>query len=277
MLDDAAPAIERVEAAHQRIDRVFLARALTDLVPNAWIAWRMVDAVIGRLLAEGQPEERIASSAALLLEQLRADIERERELAGESVFMQRVKEGFIEFRLRADRLDYEVPAHLTVEQPERPRVLTREDGSAVGKSLFEPFFEHLLDNVFERDFACYLDGQQALRWWHRNVARSGYALQGWRRNRVYPDFVFARTEKGGRTLMVVMETKGAHLANEDTEYKRRLLASLQSAWADHCDGRLQRAGELELVGRRGDRLMCDLVFDGNWRNDLTQRWFAEGV
>lgn len=274
VLDDAAPVVERVDAGLQRIDRVFLARALTDLVPNAWIAWRLVDAVIGRLLAEGQIEERIASSAALLLEQLRTDIERERELLGEAVFMQRVRDGFIEFRLRADRLDYEVPASLTIEQPERPRVLTRPDGSAVDKSLFEPFFEHMLDNDFERDFACYLDGQSALRWWHRNVARSGYALQGWRRNRVYPDFVFARTEKGGRTLLVVMETKGAHLANEDTEYKRRLLATLQSAWSDE---RLQRAGELELVGRRGERLMCDLVFDGNWRNDLTQRWFAEGV
>ena len=76
----------------------------------------------------------------------------------------------------------------------------------------------------------------------------------------------------GRTLMVVMETKGAHLANEDTEYKRKLMQILQSVWSDE---RLQRAGELELVGKDGDRLMCDLVFDQNWRNELTQRWFAE--
>ena len=274
VLDDAAPTVERVDAGLQRVDRVFLARALGDLVPNAWVAWRLVDAVIARLLAEGQREERIADSAALLLEQLRSDIERERERLGEAVFMIRVKDGLIEFRLRADRLDYEIPAGLTLEQPERPRVLARSDGTAVDKSLFDPFFEHMLDNDFERDFACYLDGQQALRWWHRNVARTGYALQGWRRNRVYPDFVFARTEKDGRTLLVVMETKGAHLANEDTEYKRKLLETLQSAWADE---RLHRAGELELVGKEGDRLMCDLVFDGNWRNDLTQRWFAEGV
>ncbi len=274
VLDDAVPTVERVESGSRRIDRVFLARALTDLIPNAWIAWKLVDAVIQRLLSEGHREDRIAASTALLLEQLRTDVDREREDLGEAVFMDEVRNGRIEFRLRADRLDYEIPESLLLDQPERPRVLARPDGTAVDKSLFEPFFEHLLDNDFERDFACYLDGQKALRWWHRNVARSGYAMQGWRRNRVYPDFVFARTEHDGRTLLVVMETKGAHLANEDTEYKRKLLKTLQLAWADE---RLQRAGELELVGKDGDRMMCDLVFDANWRNELTQRWFAEGV
>lgn len=39
---------------------------------------------------------------------------------------------------------------------------------------------------------CYLDSQSALIWWHRNVAKSQYGLQGWQHNKVYPDFVFAR-------------------------------------------------------------------------------------
>lgn len=131
--------------------------------------------------------------------------------------------------------------------------------------------EAMLDNQFEQDFACYLDGQQAVRWWHRNVACAGYGLQGWRRHRVYPDFVFVRAEHDGRDTLVVMATKGAHLANEDTEYKRRLLAELERAIRDE---RMHRAGELELVGGPGERLTCGLVFDENWNNRMNEVYFG---
>lgn len=271
VLHDAVPEVEQVLPAPLRTDAVFLTRALTDLVPNPWIAWRLVESVLARLRAQGHADERIAASSALLLEQLRTDLERERERLAEAVFVHQVEDGRIEFRLRADTLDYEIPASMEADLPAQARVLVRPDGKLVEKSLFEPFFESLLDNDFERDFACYLDEKRALRWWHRNVARAGYGLQGWRRNRVYPDFVFVRAESNGRAQLVIMETKGAHLANEDTDYKRRLLERLQAVFADE---RLARAGELELVGRDGESLVCDLVFDQNWRNQLNQDYFS---
>ena len=71
--------------------------------------------------------------------------------------------------------------------------------------------------------------------------------------------------------MVVMETKGVHLANEDTAYKRRLLETLQQAFRDE---RLTPAGDLELVSDGGERLVCALVFDQNWRNAMNQRFFG---
>lgn len=128
----------------------------------------------------------------------------------------------------------------------------------------------MLDNDFEGEFACYLDAKAALTWWHRNVARAGYGLQGWRRGKIYPDFVFARTERNGEPLIVVLETKGVHLKNEDTEYKRRLLEALTAAYRD---GRLEPSGELELVDGTKGRIVCDLVFDRNWNNTLNERYF----
>jgi type III restriction enzyme len=271
--EDGIPRATDARSGRTHVDRVHLARAIADLVPNAWIAWRGLDRVLSRLRADGIDEYRIAGATDALVEQIRTDLDAQREALAEGVFRDRLAEGRIEFRLRADRTDYELPSHLDTVMPAKPRRLRREeDDGEVERSLFEPFYEHLLDNDFERDFACYLDSRAALRWWHRNVARAGYGLQGWRRNRVYPDFVFMKTEQDGSDTLVVMETKGAHLGNEDTDYKRAFLAELETAWRDD---RLQQAGELELVSGSGDRLLCRLVFDQNWRNTLETEVFAD--
>ena len=103
------------------------------------------------------------------------------------------------------------------------------------------------------------------------MARAHYGLQGWRRDRVYPDFVFLRTARAGKPVLVVMETKGAHLKNEDTDYKKDLLATLTEAYSE---ARFKRAGELELAADGGPRIVCDLVFDENWKNALNARHFA---
>jgi type III restriction enzyme len=129
----------------------------------------------------------------------------------------------------------------------------------------------MVDNGFETEFACYLDSQAALRWWHRNVARTQYGLQGWQRHKVYPDFVFATAERDGQEMVVVMETKGAHLQNDDTTYKRALLERLRGMFRDE---RLTPAGSLALESPGGARLTCDLVFDEAWRGELATRYFG---
>ena len=72
-----------------------------------------------------------------------------------------------------------------------------------------------------------------MRWWHRNgTSRGGYGLRGWRRGSVYPDFLIAATRiPADQERIVVLETKGVHLAgNEDTEYKRVLLDKLTTSF-----------------------------------------------
>lgn len=253
------------------VDRQFATRALLDIVPNAWIAWGLVEKVLARLTAQGLAESAIAASLASLVERLRVDLETQRDAFAEQVFYALVDEGRIEFALRADTSDYEVPSWLYADLPEHARALQRPDGKLVEKSLFEPFFEGLLDNAFEADVACYLDSQAALTWWHRNVARAQYGLQGWKRNRIYPDFIFAKVPEGERATLVILETKGAHLKNEDTAYKQRLLETLTRIYRDASGHRM---GELELVSRSGQSIKCDLVFDDAWRGTVSARYFS---
>lgn len=63
-------------------------------------------------------------------------------------------------------------------------------GGALEKSLFSPIYEAELNND-ERDVAIYLDGEKALAWWHRNVARTQFGIQGWKKAKIYPDFYSA--------------------------------------------------------------------------------------
>ncbi|MCA3027332.1 MAG: DEAD/DEAH box helicase family protein [Rhodocyclaceae bacterium] len=250
------------------LDRVFIGRAIGDLVPNTWTAYSLVNEVIAKMLSRTLTEEDIASSATLLIEQLRQDLTLQRDKLAEQTFQSLVASGNIKFGLRADNTAYELPHELEIELPSKPRPLIREnDAKPVDKSLFEPFYETMAGNEFEAKFACYLDSAEAVTWWHRNVARAHYGLQGWKRNKVYPDFVFLKN-KSGKPVMVVMETKGAHLKNEDTGYKQSLFARLT---AMHELGNVGTVGELQLSDQSGSELVCDLVFDENWQNQMAAK------
>lgn len=254
------------------VDRAQIVRALQDIVPNPWLLWSWVDVVVQRLL-QTLAESVVAASSATLVEQLRQDLEKLRDALAQQVFDAMVHEGRIEFRLRADRTDYELPQHMALSVPPKTPRLLREDGlSDVQKSLLEPALQTPDVNEFEAAFAGYLDERQALRWWHRNVAKTQYGLQGWKRHKVYPDFVFGLVGQGSASRVVLMETKGVHLDNEDTDYKLQLMERLSAAYAD---ARWTEAGTLELEQDGRTELMCGLVFDRAWRAEMDRRFFAQ--
>jgi len=62
-------------------------------------------------------------------------------------------------------------------------------------------------------------------WWYQNkVGRDSFAIQGFRKNRIHPDFV-VQNGKDEKPIarVVVVESKGKHLGgNPDTEYKRKI-------------------------------------------------------
>ena len=46
----------------------------------------------------------------------------------------------------------------------------------------------------EREVAVYLDGEEALTWWHRNVARTQDGIQGWKKGKIHLHFIFAHAD-----------------------------------------------------------------------------------
>jgi type III restriction enzyme len=273
ILDRATlPAAPRAVMQQTRLDQARVVRALLDIAPNAWLVWEWVGAVVQRLLAEGVDEAHMAASSAQLIERLRVDLELERDRLAQEVFEQGVAQGRIEFTLRADATDYELPQDWTLALTGPVQPLSGLDARPLSKSLLEPALRTPDMNEFEVQFAGYLDSKQALRWWHRNVAKTQYGLQGWRRHKVYPDFVFALCEQEGVSKTVLLETKGMHLAGSgDTAYKRNLLNRLTASFRDE---RWQTVGQLALQSGSQQDLVCELLMDQTWQSDAGARFFS---
>ena len=253
---------ERIE---KPFDPVYAVRSIADIVPNPWMAREYVEIVLEQLRERGIESDRFGVIGHLITETLRAHLGSERERLAESLFMEDVESGRIQFRLRADSHNWVMPDEMTTERGVNSQELRRNDGQFVQRNLFETTYKDDF-NGYEQNVACYLDGAQALRWWHRNVAQRQYALQGWRKNKIYPDFIFAIDGDGGSERIMILETKGDHLDNPDTKYKKKVMEACTQAY--QIEGVTSR-GELELVVDGDTTVSCELIFEGQWETSLS--------
>ena len=111
--------------------------------------------------------------------------------------------------------------------------------------------------------ATYLDRQERLFFWYRNRARKDYYVQGWKRGRIYADFVVTLRPDEPETddafhRVYVLETKGMHLKHAaDTEYKRSVFDlcsehARRKDWAEFVPGHARQGDALQ--GRRRGRV-----------------------
>ncbi len=93
-----------------------------------------------------------------------------------------------------------------------PRTISPANSTCVyGRSLYE---SEETGNQFETELMQQLSGMENIRWWHRNmVSRTGFFINAYKKH--YPDFIVCT--KAGK--IVLLETKGDHLDNAETESK----------------------------------------------------------
>lgn len=261
---------ETVQAAEVEavFDPAYVTRAIVDIVPNPWMARSLVGQILADLAELQLSVNQWAAMTSVMIESLRAKLSKERDRLAEVVFMQQVQVGRIQFRLRTDKNNWRMPKGISTQrQPDSP-LLQRGDGKVVEHSFFDPVYRDDL-NSYEQKVATYLDSEKALKWWHRNVAKSqsGYGLQGWQKHKIYPDFIFALSHQDSHERFMVLETKGDHLDNPDTAYKKKLLEVCTDAFQLET---LQSAGELELLDDQGVKVRCALIFESTWQTDLSK-------
>jgi len=104
---------------------------------------------------------------------------------------------------------------------------------SISKSLYE---EEGKMNSLETRCAERFSGLDSVKWWHRNIERKGFCINGPIGNH-YPDFI-VETNNGH---IVMVETKGTHLKNEESAQKLKL----GKRWAD----------------KAGDKYRYYMVFD----------------
>lgn len=245
-------------------DPAYAVRMISDIVLNPFVGREIVGRLLDRLSARGFDADRLGKLAGLIVEELRKGLDAERTSRTEALFKADVAAGKIQFRLRLDGQNWRMPFTTETFEPDSARQLVGKNGGPLERSLFSPIYEAEF-NGDEREVAVYLDGEAALKWWHRNVARSQYAVQGWRRAKIYPDFIFAVQRQDGSSRITLLETKGDQLDNLDTAYKRDVLDFMSNsfAWDETVS-----AGTLELVQKNGETVEGTLILMSEWKSKL---------
>ena len=244
----------------ERLSLDYFVRRLTDIVPNPWQAARIAQSFLDQHERRGYDGSKLLNQRVYLSEVLRRRVKADIDAKAEAVFRDKVARNEVRFQLETDeRLNYELGRSFEVFASKEERTLQGEHASPIQRSLFEPLFESGF-NSLEKDFALYLEKSNALYWWHRIAARQDYYLQGWRRQRVYPDFVACRKEDG---KLLILETKGVHLkGSEDTSYKKKLLATLEDAYAAAFERGQIQFNEPPATFR--------MMFEDRWREQVSE-------
>lgn len=214
----------------------WFARRLSDVVPNAWQAARIAMKFLEKLRDAGYKDDDIYDRRPYLTFTLRDQVARAVERHAERTFNDKLGKGDIRFDLEAGKPNFRMVERYDIPITDDAALLPRNDGLPVQMSLFEPVYTQHFDSNLERNFARYLDEQKALRWWHRIAVRQrgDYYLRGWKSERIWPDFIAMGGETEGKPHVLIFETKGEHLrGNPDTEYKERVLETLQNAYNNY--------------------------------------------
>jgi type III restriction enzyme len=257
-------ASELREGGPATFDLAYAAGHLLDVVPNPWIGYEFAERVFRGLLAKWKGRERVVvNNLVFILEELRKRLEAERDRLAEKVFNELLERDEMRFMVVASDLGMNrLPRTEPVPKPAIRA--TRLDGSQFEMNLFDPVPADSL-NTLEREVASFLDEQEALYFWYRNVPRRGYYVQGWQKPRIYADFIFTTTggDEGDYRKVFVLETKGLHLKNENTNYKQSVFALCNK----HAK---QRTWNQLVPAMQGKQIAYEVVFQQEWEKRLNE-------
>jgi len=248
------------------IDCAYAAGHLLDTVPNPWIGYEFVERVFREILTRRKGEEKlVANNLVFILEELRKRLEGERDRLAQIVFNRLIDEDQMRFMVVMHDLGMNRPPR-TIGIPKQVIRATRLDGNQFELNLYDPVDSETL-NSLEHEVASFLDEQSQLYFWYRNIPHHGYFVQGWQKSRIYADFIFTTQTTGNGKKdyrkVFVLETKGLHLKNENTNYKKSVFAL--------CNKHATRKTWNELVpAMREKEITYEVVMQDEWRRRLNE-------
>jgi type III restriction enzyme len=253
----------QIQKASLKLDLVYVTRQILDIVPDPWIAYQVAEEVFSSISSiSGNTEDIIANNMVFIIEELRKALARECDRLAEQVFRDLLNRQELCFFLVVDRSP-DIPTRMNIRK-NAPK-LTRENNDPIQRSLFDYVPEEEFNDM-EKAIAVYLDEQEKLLFWYRNVSRKDYSVQGWKKGKIYPDFIVpeANFQKPDDCATVyVVESKGLYLKNEDTQYKQTIF--------EICNELGQKMQWRDLKQEFfGSRIEFKLIFDDEWKRKFNE-------
>jgi type III restriction enzyme len=252
-LDGIASPVQVTDAIDLPLDLMLMTQQLLDMVPNPWVAYELADHTIQRLRRRGYSDDRIRRDLGFVINELKRTVVAARNEQAKNIFSHLLKTEQLRFCLITGCAGNAIPERIRARLGRKLRH-PRTDSEPV-RSLFDYTEEEF--NETEAAVALYLDQQDWILWWCRNLVPGGYSLQGWQPQRVYTDF-FAGQGLGRLDTVQVLEIKGLHLKNEDTDYKRELFKL--------CNDYSQPTPWDEIAQQFADhKINFQVVFEDEWQ------------
>ncbi len=249
---DLEGAVERqIEASVSiKFDSLYLTRRLYETIENAFVAHDIAKKIFNVLDDKFDAEvlDRDAGYIAREIEKKLITYKREQE---RGAFEQLIDSGALILTVSDDKIGFSMPEKDEVSNSIR---------SAYRTNLYEDVDISSL-NSLERDVVKYIeDNSSNVIWWTRNKAQRGwYAVQGWQRDKIRPDFVIARKDEDGVLEFVyVLESKGEQLTgNPNTQYKMDVFDKINA-----MRGNLEKLPVRLTTMKLNDRFEFELVPQG---------------
>jgi len=250
----------------------FMCQRLSDIIPNPWDASITLNKSLSFFKKKSE-EKSVWANRFSILDFLRNNFQSQISKKTEKIFREKLKNNEILFKLVTSgdpELNWEMAEILNLSVSEESDVLRKRNNKDLQLSLFENIYkEEFKFNDLEKKVAWYLDEDSAIKWWHRIIEKQDWHLQGWQKNKIYPDFlVCLKSSKNGNASFSILETKGQHLiGNPDTEYKKKLF----DLFTEYCSQSIE-AGTIEV---QDQKMTFDLVVQNEWR-DILNKIFKVG-
>ncbi len=255
------------ETPEEELDFGFMCQRLSDVIPNSWDAMALLQKTLS-FLKKTYTKEKIQAQRFFILNNVREALENQISRKTEKIFRKKLKNHEIIFKLVSagdPDLNWEMAKTLNLPVSSDSTVLRRQNNTDLQLSFFEHIYkEEFKFNDLEKKVAWYLDEDSAIKWWHRIIENQDWSLQGWQKNRIYPDFlVCVKSSRKGHGSFSILETKGQHLmGNFDTTYKKKLFDLLTEYSKKSID-----AGTVEI---QDQKMTFDLVLQDKWQKTLNQ-------
>ena len=249
------------------MDFGFMCQRLSDIIPNPWNASLTVGSALS-ILKRKNETKNIWANRFSILDSLRNNLQDQISQKTEQIFREKLKNNKILFKLVSagdPKLNWEMAETLNLSISEESDLLRQRNSRDLQLSLFEDIYkEEFKFNDLEKKVAWYLDEDSAIKWWHRIIEKQDWHLQGWQKNKIYPDFLIClKSSKNGTAHFSILETKGEHLiGNPDTEYKKKLF-NLFTEYSKKSTP----AGDIEI---QDQKMTFDLVVQDEWREALNK-------
>src|SRR3989344_921867 len=195
-----------------RFDALYLTRRLYETIENAFIVYEIARHIFATL-EKGFDAETLDRDAGYIAREIEKRLIKHKCEQERTAFEELVNKGTLLLVVSDDE-------KTGFSMPEKDEV-SNSIRSAYRLNLYEDVDVSTL-NPLERDVVQYIEDSPNVIWWARNKAeKSWYAIQGWQKNKIRPDFVIAsKNKEGAIEFLYVVESKGEQLmGNPDTQYK----------------------------------------------------------